>query len=224
MRDIPANFIRSFMVIICGHIPWRPPIFIIYNRLRKTRQHQVSTCPVGEESPIGFRNDAFALVLFLASHKKKLSRIAMCTLQLHQDNPTRKSKKCCAFTYFIPQRWQETKSSRIQASQCVKIQAKCHNTTAKLSVPKTLRFQKRGNAAIWNRAPQKSQQFYISESLGTFDLSLLFHRQKIAIWNLRFRNAAICDFIPRLFCGTCSESCDLEFAIWKCSDCDFLGH
>ena len=49
--------------------------------------------------------------------------------------------------------------------------------------------------------PQNPLQFFIYESLGTFELSLLFHRHKnIAIWNLRFRNAAICDFIPRFFC------------------------
>ena len=47
---------------------------------------------------------------------------------------------------------------------------------------------------------------FISEGLGTVDLSLLFHRQKLnstATWHLRFRNVSICDFIQRFFCGTC---------------------
>ena len=94
----------------------------------------------------------------------------------------------------------------------------------KLSIPKTQQFRKCGNAAIRNCNSKNRNDFSISANLGTFDLFLMFQRPKnIAIWNLRFRKAAICDFIPRfsaIFCRihTCGESCDFQCAIWKRSD------
>ena len=86
----------------------------------------------------------------------------------------------------------------------------------KLSVPKMLWSRKLVIVAIRNRTPEKSRQFYVWKS-GTFDLSLLFQRQKhcdlefavsfsnsilrfltklvvrVAICNMRFENAVICD-------------------------------
>ena len=66
-------------------------------------------------------------------------------------------------------------------------------------------FKTRKRCDLKSRPPKNRCDLY-SESLSTFDLSLLFHRQKnIAGWNSRFRNAAICDFIPRLFCDFSAE-------------------
>ena len=121
----------------------------------------------------------------------------LCKLQVHQDNPTSKSKKMLRFHVFHSTRWQETKSSRIQASQCIKIQAKCHDSIAKLSIPKTLRFQKRGKGLgcdLKSRPPKNLRNF-------------LF----LKVWA-----PSIC-----LCCFTGKKSSNLEFAISSRSDLRF---
>ena len=55
------------------------------------------------------------------------------------------------------------------------------------------------------------------------------NRKNVAIWNLRFRNAAICDFIPRFFCDVSAEPAvrvailNLRFENASDCDCNLLG-
>ena len=59
-------------------------------------------------------------------------------------------------------------------------------------------------------------------------MTFLKHK-KAAILNLRFQNAAICDFIPRFFCDFLAELAakiailTLRFENASDCDCDFLG-
>ena len=72
--------------------------------------------------------------------------------------------------------------------------------------------------------PPKNRSDFFLWKFGHLPQSLAFAVSKaknIAIWNLWFRNAAICGFIPRFFCETCGKSCDCQFAIWKRSDLQF---
>ena len=54
--------------------------------------------------------------------------------------------------------------------------------------------------------------------------------KNIAIWNLRFRNAAIRDFMPRFCCDFSAEPAvrvailNLRFENAADCDCEFLGH
>ena len=68
---------------------------------------------------------------------------------------------------------------------------------------------------------QKIAAIFISESLGTFDLSVLFHRQKHCVLGavISKRSDSRCHsaIFLRFFCGTCNESClQLRF-FWAAS-------
>ena len=80
-----------------------------------------------------------------------------------------------------------------------------------LSFPKTLRLE---------IVHKKTQRVCISESLGPFDLSLLFHRQKIAIWNFcdfEMQRFALSEFHSATFFSAeiAMKVCDCEFSICK---------
>ena len=56
--------------------------------------------------------------------------------------------------------------------------------------------------------PRNHGDFLFLEVWAPSTCSCCLKGKNTAIWNLRFRNSAICDFIPRFFCGTCGKSCD----------------
>ena len=57
-------------------------------------------------------------------------------------------------------------------------------------------------------------------------MTFLKHKKNVAILNLRFQNAAICDFIPRFFCDFFAAKIAIliqGFENASDCDCDFLG-